>query len=90
MLSMMLVLVIAALLAVPAGCGSEGSSGDGAFQGSFTDDLGRQVSLDSVPQRIVSVSPACTEILFALGLGDEVVGVTEYCNYPEEARARPG
>jgi len=51
----------------------------------FTDDLGREVTLEDIPQRIVSISPACTEILFALGLGDEVVGVTEYCDYPQEA-----
>jgi len=43
------------------------------------------VTLEDIPQRIVSISPACTEILFALGLGDEVVGVTEYCDYPQEA-----
>jgi iron complex transport system substrate-binding protein len=87
-LPMMAVLVIAALLVMPAGCGSEGSSGGGGYQGSFTDDLGRQVSLEGVPQRIVSVAPACTEILFALGLGDKVVGVTEYCDYPAEASSK--
>ena len=39
------------------------------------------------PRRIVSMAPALTEILFALGLGDRVVGVTTYCDYPPEARA---
>lgn len=38
------------------------------------------------PQRIVSLSPSSTEILFALGLGDRVVGVSRYCRYPAEAR----
>jgi iron complex transport system substrate-binding protein len=38
--------------------------------------------------RIVSLSPSTTEILFALGLGDRVVGVTRFCNYPPEARER--
>ncbi len=37
------------------------------------------------PERIISTSPSNTEILFALGLGDKVVGVTTYCNYPPEA-----
>ncbi len=37
-------------------------------------------------QRIVSLSPFATEVLFALGLGDRVVGVTKYCYYPPEAR----
>ena len=36
------------------------------------------------PRRIVSLAPSCTEILFAVGAGENVVGVTEYCNYPPE------
>jgi iron complex transport system substrate-binding protein len=40
------------------------------------------------PARIVSMAPALTEILFALGLGERVVGVTRYCDYPPEARDR--
>jgi iron complex transport system substrate-binding protein len=47
-----------------------------------TDDLGRTVSVAKTPERIVSLSPSNTEILFALGLGDRVVGATKYCNYP--------
>jgi ABC-type Fe3+-hydroxamate transport system substrate-binding protein len=43
----------------------------------------------AAPQRIVSLSPALTEVLFALGVGARVVGVTEYCTYPPEARTRP-
>jgi len=39
--------------------------------------------------RIVSLSPALTETLFAIGAGDRVVGVSDYCNYPEAAQARP-
>ena len=38
------------------------------------------------PQRIISMSPGITEILFALGLGNRVVGVTDFCNFPEEAK----
>jgi iron complex transport system substrate-binding protein len=49
-----------------------------------TDDLGRAVSVAKVPERIVSLSPSNTEILFALGLGDRVIGVTKYCNYPPQ------
>lgn len=44
---------------------------------------------DSPPQRIVSLSPGVTEILFAIGAGDRVVGVTEFCNYPEKAKSLP-
>jgi ABC-type Fe3+-hydroxamate transport system substrate-binding protein len=41
------------------------------------------------PQRIVSVAPSITEILFALGVENRIVGVTTYCNYPEAAKAKP-
>ncbi len=54
-----------------------------------TDDYGEDVGLDAMPVRIVSLAPANTEILFALGLGDRVVGVTDYCNYPAEATTKP-
>ncbi len=58
------------------------------FPITMKDDLGRQVTLKAEPARIVSVSPSHTEILFALGLSKRVVGVTTYCNYPEEAQSR--
>ncbi|MBI5198478.1 MAG: cobalamin-binding protein [Nitrospirae bacterium] len=41
------------------------------------------------PERIVSLAPSITEILYALGLGDRLVGVTTYCDYPEEAKKKP-
>ena len=41
------------------------------------------------PQRIVSTAPSITELLYALGLGDRVVGVTRFCRYPPEAQAKP-
>ncbi|MBN1763581.1 MAG: cobalamin-binding protein [Methanomicrobia archaeon] len=49
------------------------------------DDWGRPVTLEKKPERIVSLAPVNTEILFALGLGENVVGVTEFCTYPPEA-----
>jgi iron complex transport system substrate-binding protein len=49
------------------------------------DDLGRLVAINGTPQKIVSLAPSNTEILFALGLSDRVVGVTDYCDYPPEA-----
>ena len=51
----------------------------------IVDDLGRLVNIEGIPQRIVSLAPANTEILFALGLGEKVVGVTDWCDYPPEA-----
>lgn len=55
----------------------------------FVDDLGRKVYLAKPPQRIVSLAPSITEILYAIGAGYAVVGVTEFCNYPPEARTKP-
>ena len=51
---------------------------------SAVDDLGNTVALSAVPQRIVSLAPNNTEILYAMGLGDRIVGVTQFCNYPVE------
>jgi iron complex transport system substrate-binding protein len=51
--------------------------------------LGRAVKLDKIPQRIISLAPSNTEILFALGLAERVVAVTDYCNYPPEAKDKP-
>jgi iron complex transport system substrate-binding protein len=53
------------------------------------DVLGRTLALTAPPRRIVSLSPAVTEILFALGAGSQVAGVTEYCDYPPQAAALP-
>ena len=41
------------------------------------------------PRRIVSTAPSITEMLYAVGLGDRVAGVTTYCRYPEDARSKP-
>jgi len=44
--------------------------------------------ISKVPERIVSMAPSCTEILFAVGAGDRVVGITEYCDYPPEVEEK--
>ncbi len=55
----------------------------------ITDQLGRTVKLEGIPQRIISLAPSNTEILFALGLADRVVAVTDYADYPPEAKEKP-
>lgn len=57
-------------------------------QVTVTDDLQRAVTLPRTPERIVSLAPSITETLFAIGAGDQVAGVTDYCNYPEEATGK--
>jgi len=58
------------------------------FPLTFTDAFKRKVTLKSKPQRIVSVAPSITEILFAVGAGERVVANTTYCNYPAAAAKR--
>ncbi len=52
------------------------------------DALGTPYSPTHAPRRIISLAPNITEILFALDLGDRIVGVTRYCDYPREALAK--
>lgn len=60
-----------------------------AFPLEIIDQAGRTVRVDKLPEKIISLAPSNTEILYALGLEDRVVGVTEYCDYPEAARQKP-
>lgn len=54
----------------------------------FVDDAGRRLYLAKPPARVVSLAPSITEMLFALGLDEQIVGVTEFCDYPAVARSR--
>ena len=58
-------------------------------EGNVTDDLGRSVQIQGIPQRIISLAPSNTEIVYALGLEDRLIGVTTYCNYPAAAQEKP-
>ncbi|HUU63884.1 MAG TPA: ABC transporter substrate-binding protein [Dehalococcoidia bacterium] len=71
-----------ALLPVTASSTSSPSNTKQSLE--ITDDHGRTVTIADIPERVISLAPSATEILFALGVGDKVVGVTDYCDYPEE------
>lgn len=58
---------------------------EGEFPLTVTDATGDEITFDDKAERVVSVLPSNTEIAFALGLDEEIVGVTELDNYPEEA-----
>ncbi len=86
------VLVVAVLaLALPAGCGSKADDAakpaGAAFPVTVTDDAGREVTVEAAPERIVSLAPANTEILYGLGLLGKVVGVTTYDDFPPEVES---
>lgn len=51
----------------------------------LTDSYGVEVTLDKVPEKIISAAPNITELVYKLGAGDKLVGRTKYCDYPEEA-----
>jgi iron complex transport system substrate-binding protein len=59
-----------------------------AFPVTIKDALDNEVTIEEKPEKIVSVIPSNTEIAFALGLGEEVVGVSNFDNYPEEVASK--
>ncbi|HEY8393830.1 MAG TPA: cobalamin-binding protein [Thermaerobacter sp.] len=75
---------------------AQGAGADGGEAGArtryplaITDDAGRKVTIAERPERIVSLAPSNTEILFAIGAGDRVVGVDSFSDYPAEAAKLP-
>jgi cobalamin transport system substrate-binding protein len=73
----------------PSAVPSSPPSRAAAWPATFTDAQGESATLPGPPARIVSLSPAITEILFAVGAGSRVVGVTSYCDFPPEAARLP-
>jgi iron complex transport system substrate-binding protein len=61
---------------------------DVAYPIEIEDNFGNKEIIEKEPMRIVSLAPSNTEMLFALGLGDKVIGVTSNCNYPQEATTK--
>ena len=78
-------LLIALLIVLLAACAPVAAPSTSAGL-TLTDGLGREVKLESAAQRVVSLAPSNTEILFALGAGDKVVGRDEFSDYPAEAK----
>ena len=76
-----IVFIVALAVSVYAYIAYQGETNE--FQGGdLVDNLGYSLTLASPPERIVSLAPSNTEILFAVGAGDKVVGVTNVCDYP--------
>ncbi len=64
------------------------TTSQGDFPVRIKDAANQEVTIKAKPKRIVSLSPSNTEILFALGLDEEIVGVTSYCDQPEKAKQK--
>ncbi|CCJ36680.1 ABC-type Fe3+-hydroxamate transport system, periplasmic component [Methanoculleus bourgensis MS2] len=75
--------------ATPARTPAPAATGTGGGTVTVTDDFGETVTIRGIPQRIVSLAPSNTEILYDLGLEDRIVGITDYCNYPPAAADKP-
>lgn len=88
------VLLWVVLLTMVLGCGRSQDSPDATpdngsgYPRQVIDSAGFSVTLPARPIRIVSTAPSNTEILFAIGAGPQVVGVTTYCAYPAEAKSK--
>ncbi len=84
-----LVLMSCAPLSAPVPTGAPATVSAGPRGITLTDDAGRQVTLASVPQRIVSLAPSTTEMAFALGIGNRVIAADTFSDYPAEAKSLP-
>ena len=78
------------LLLLLVACGHSGNQAiKQSVNDTVTDDYGRTVVVPAQPQRVVSLSPAVTEIIYALGAENILVGRTDFCEYPAEAQQLP-
>jgi iron complex transport system substrate-binding protein len=73
------------IVAVAVACGVVASAADREL----VDAMGRRVRVPSTPHRVVALAPSITETIYSIGAGDAVVGVTDFTDWPIEARRRP-
>lgn len=89
-----LLLVISMLGIVMVGCSSENNNGNGDLNDvdvteyplTITDSYGQEVTFDKKPERLITVAPSITEVIFALGQQEFLVGRTDFCDYPNDVK----
>jgi len=86
LVKILIILIIAQILCICSGSDKKAARKDVEV---FTDAMQRQVAVPKNTKRIISMAPNVTEMLFAIGLDDKIVGVTTYCDYPDAARDKP-
>ncbi|MDI6601589.1 MAG: ABC transporter substrate-binding protein [Thermoanaerobacteraceae bacterium] len=92
-----IILISLLVLVLLTGCSSNNIQQPQADQGqnksnfpvTITDFMGRQITIEKEPQRIVTLAPSNTEILYELGLDDKIVGVSEYDDFPPQVNEKP-
>jgi iron complex transport system substrate-binding protein len=86
-----LCLVICQMASAGQTSATQAGAAPAAFPGSreLTDEIGRKVQVPREAERIVSLAPNLTEIVFALGNGNRLAGDTDFCDYPAEAAGKP-
>jgi len=97
LLAVLMVLLLAAgcgsrqklTIATPASTNQRQEINSNVYPVTIVDSLGREITVATEPQKIISLSPAITEILFAIGVEDKIIGVTDYCDYPPAALDKP-